>query len=89
MENFQNSFSNGQILIGIFCTCMTIPFKKYLLWNDISKIKFLKDLIWFRATSKITEESIKPDKTELGKDYDTATQNDQNGEEVYDPVSCE
>ena len=48
-----------------------------------------KELIWFRATSKITEESIKPDKIELEKDYDNATQNDQDDEEEYDPVPCE
>ena len=45
-----------------------------------------KELIWFRATSKITEESIKPDKLEVEKDYDNATQNYQDEEEEYDPV---
>ena len=48
-----------------------------------------KELIWFRATSKITEKSIKPDKIEFEKDYDNATQNDQDDEEEYDPVPCE
>ena len=38
-------------------------------------------LIWFRATSKITEESIKPCKIELEKGYDNATQNYQDDEE--------
>ena len=49
-----------------------------------------KELIWFRATSKITEESIKPDKIELEKDYRNATQNDQDDDqEEYDTVPCE
>ena len=66
-----------------------INIKKYLLWDNISEIKFFKELIWFRAASKITEESIKPDKIELEKDYDNATQNYQDDEEEYDPVPCE
>ena len=68
---------------------MTVPFKKYLLWNNTSEIKFFKELIWFRATSKITEESIKLEKIELEKDYVAATQNCQDDEEEYDPVPCE
>ena len=39
-------------------------------------------------TSKITEESIKSDKIELEKDYDNATQNNQDDEEEHDPVPC-
>ena len=48
-----------------------------------------KELIWFRATSKIEEESIKPGKLEVEKDYDNATQNYQDDEEECDPVPCE
>lgn len=50
-------------------------------------MKLIKELIWFRITSKITEESIKPGKIELQKDYDTATQNDQENEEGW-TIQC-
>lgn len=66
---------------------MTVPFKKYLLWSNIPEMKLIKELIWFRITSKITEESIKPGKIELEKDYDTATQNDQENEEGW-TIQC-
>ena len=73
----------------MICACMTVPFKKYLLWNNMSEINFLKELFWVRATSKITEERIKPDTIELEKDFDAVTQNDEEDGEEYDPVSCE
>ena len=73
----------------MICACMTVPFKKYLLWNNMSEINFLKELFWVRATSKITEESIKPDIIELEKDFDAATQNDEKDGEEYNPVPCE
>ena len=65
----------------------------YLSRNIYYEIIFrniiFKELIWFKGTSIITEENIKPDKTELEKDYDNATQNDEDDEEEYHPVPCE
>ena len=60
----------------------------YIMKQYIKNIIF-KEFIWFRVTSKITEESIKPGKIELEKDYDNTTQNDQDDGEEYDPVPCE
>ena len=64
----------------------------YLSRNIYYEIIFrniiFKELIWFKGTSIITEENIKPDKIELEKDYDNATQNDEDDEEEYHPLPC-
>ena len=61
----------------------------YLSKNICYEIIYQTELLWFTATYKVTEDSIKPDKIELEKDYDVATQNCQGDEEEYDPVPCE
>ena len=71
-------------VLAYLCILQEICIMKQYIKNII-----FKEFIWFRVTSKITEDSIKPGKIELEKDYDNTTQNDHDDEEEYDPVPCE
>ena len=67
LYNIQGIF-HVKILAGIFCACIIVYLPSNIYCEIIRNIIF-EELISFRATySKITEESIKPDKIELEKD---------------------
>ena len=67
LYNIQSIF-HVKILAGISCACIIVYLPSNIYCEIIRNIIF-EELISFRATySKITEESIKPDKIELEKD---------------------